>query len=390
MVRNGISAALAAVLGSALVAGAAMSQQAPVVVGGQGTQPGGVAGTIAQAAQDQLMWELTVQTGTEAAYRNYLSRNPNGLHATLSALRRLHEDLTLDELTAVVTVADNGGSSGRLRGEFGVLPPGDLRMALAALCGTDEWGTTWADVIQHRFSGDGEMRGHVVGNLLIVSLWEQLGDHVRALDWVGRLLGARGRVLPMATTPMDITAQVRGLDPRDADAITVVRGQVDVASSDGQIVSVALEPADSDPCPEAVDAIRDADWVLLGPGSWFTSVIPHLMVPAQARALSETNAHLVVVLNLEGHAGETSGYAPEDHLALLFEHAPDLRVHTVLADRASLADADPLAEAVAAAGARLVVADVAVPGEARHDPERLAAAFARIVDEESGRSGEDR
>ena len=92
----------------------------------------------------------------------------HGLHASLSALRLLHDDLTLDQVTAVVTVADNGGSSGRLRGEFGVLPPGDLRMALAALCGSDEWGRTWADVVQHRFAGDGEMRGHVIGNLLIV------------------------------------------------------------------------------------------------------------------------------------------------------------------------------------------------------------------------------
>ena len=92
----------------------------------------------------------------------------HGLHASLSALRRLVDDLTVDELTAVVTVADNGGSSGRLRGEFGVLPPGDLRMALAALCGDDEWGDTWARVLQHRFAGDGEMRDHVVGNLLIV------------------------------------------------------------------------------------------------------------------------------------------------------------------------------------------------------------------------------
>ena len=107
----------------------------------------------------------------------------------------------VDELTAIVTVADNGGSSGRLRGEFGVLPPGDLRMALAALCGDDDWGRTWSRVVQHRFAGEGEMRGHVVGNLLIVSLWELLGDHVQALDWVGRLLGASGRVLPMALTP---------------------------------------------------------------------------------------------------------------------------------------------------------------------------------------------
>jgi len=303
----------------------------------------------------------------------------HGLAATLSALRRLHDDLTLDALTAVVTVADNGGSSGRLRGEFGVLPPGDLRMALAALCGDDEWGRTWADVVQHRFAGDGEMRGHVMGNLLIVSLWELMGDHVRALDWMGRLLGAHGRVLPMATTPMDITARVRGIDA--PDGISVVRGQVEVATADGVIESVALEPQDPDACPEAVDAILDADWVVLGPGSWFTSVIPHLMVPGLRQALADTEAHLVVVLNLEAQHGETTGFGPADHLGALFEHAPDLTVHTVLADTTSAApDLDVLESFVAARGARLVLEDIAVEGEPRHDPERLAAAFATIVD----------
>lgn len=306
----------------------------------------------------------------------------HGLAATLTALRRLHDDLTIDQLTAVVTVADNGGSSGRLRGEFGVLPPGDLRMALAALCGDDEWGQTWADVVQHRFAGDGEMRGHVVGNLLIVSLWELMGDHVRGLDLVGRLLGAHGRVLPMATTPMDITARVRGLRADDQAAVDVVRGQVEVATTPGTIESVALEPHDPEACPEAVDAIRTADWVVLGPGSWFTSVIPHLMVPGLRRALTESEGRLVVVLNLEAQTGETSGYGPQDHLAALFEHAPDLPVHTVLADRACVAaEVDELEKVVTERGARLVVEDLAVSGEPRHDPDLLAAAFVRIVEE---------
>lgn len=306
----------------------------------------------------------------------------HGLAASLSALRRLHDDLTFDELTAVVTVADNGGSSGRLRGEFGVLPPGDLRMALAALCGDDEWGRTWADVVQHRFAGQGEMNGHVVGNLLIVSLWELMGDPVRALDWVGRLLGAHGRVLPMATTPMDITARVRGGDPADPSAVAVVRGQVEVATAAGQIQSVALVPEDPQACEEAVEAILAAEWVVLGPGSWFTSVIPHLMVPGLRRALADTEGRLVVVLNLEAQAGETTGFGAEDHLAALFEHAPDLTVHTVLADTASLGgERDLLEKVVADRGARLVVEDVSVPGEPRHDPDRLAAAFRRIVDE---------
>ena len=310
----------------------------------------------------------------------------HGLHASLSALRRLHDDLTLDQVTAVVTVADNGGSSGRLRGEFGVLPPGDLRMALAALCGEDEWGRTWADVVQHRFAGEGDMNGHVIGNLLIVGLWERLGDHVRALDWVGRLLGARGRVLPMALTPMDIVAQVRR-DGAERAGERSVRGQVEVATTDGEIVSVALDPADPAVCPEAVESILSADWVVLGPGSWFTSVIPHLLVPDLRGALEKTAARRLVVLNLEGQAGETHGWAPEDHLGALLHYAPGLRVDCVLADPRTVSDPDALRAAVDALGGALTMVEVAEEDgaggiAARHDHERLAAAYRAIFEEE--------
>lgn len=305
----------------------------------------------------------------------------HGLHASLSALRHLVDDLTVDELTAVVTVADNGGSSGRLRDEFGVLPPGDLRMALAALCGDSEWGDTWAKLLQHRFAGEGEMRGHVIGNLLIVGLWELLGDPVDALDWVGRLLGAKGRVLPMALTPMDITAQVRGLVADDLDALTSIRGQVEIATTDGVITTIALEPPDPTVCPQAVSAVLSADWVVLGPGSWFTSVLPHVMVPALRAALVQTRARVIVVLNLEEQVGETPGFSPEDHLAVLAAHAPDLKVHTVLADRASVAGGlGDLEHIVAAYGAELVVDDVGeADGSPRHDSLKLAAAYARIL-----------
>ena len=310
-------------------------------------------------------------TSSAAVARVVALGGGHGLHASLSALRHV-----VDHLTAVVTVADDGGSSGRLREEFGVLPPGDLRMALAALCGDDEWGQTWAEVLQHRFAGEGDMRGHVTGNLLIVSLWEQLGDHVAALDWVGRLLGAAGRVLPMSLTPLVMTAQVRGADRDRPDEITTVRGQVAVATSDGTIQSVALEPADPAPCLEALAAVRDADWVVLGPGSWFTSVIPHLLVPELCRALVETRARVLVVLNLAPQAGETPGFDQADHLAALLEHAPELHIDTVLADVRSVRDRATLQTAVDGIGARLVVADVAADDDSpRHDPVKLAAAF---------------
>jgi uncharacterized cofD-like protein len=301
----------------------------------------------------------------------------HGLSASLSALRRV-----VDDLTAVVTVADNGGSSGRLRREFGVLPPGDLRQALAALCGDDDWGRTWASVLQHRFASRGEMDNHAVGNLLIVTLWELLGDHVGGLDWVGRLLGAQGRVLPMAVTPLDITAAVRGADAARPDAVTTVCGQVEVASTSGQVTAVHLEPRDPPACPEALAAVQAADWVLLGPGSWFTSVIPHLLVPELRRSLVETAARRAVVLNLAPQAGETDGFSPERHLEVLAAHAPELRLDVVLADRAAVPDEARLARAADGLGARLVVADLAVgDGTPRHDPGKLAIAYAGFLGE---------
>ena len=249
----------------------------------------------------------------------------HGLAASLSALRLLETDLT-----GVVTVADNGGSSGRLRDELGVLPPGDLRMALAALCADDEWGRQWAAILQHRFDGNGPLHDHAVGNLLIAAIWEILGDHVDGLDLVGQLLGARGRVLPMAAVPLDIEADVH---LRSApERLTLVRGQVQVASVDGQVVSVRLDPTDPPACPEAVQAVNDADWVVIGPGSWFTSVMPTLLVPGLRDALVGTSARRILVLNLQEQEGETEGLSPTDHLEVLSAHAPDLGIDVVVAD----------------------------------------------------------
>ena len=305
----------------------------------------------------------------------------HGLAASLSALRRV-----TDELIAIVTVADDGGSSGRLRRDFGVLPPGDLRMALAALCGDDEWGTTWSKVVQHRFGGsaDGagsELAGHAVGNLLIVALWDLLGDTVAGLDWVGRLLGVGGRVLPMAAVPLDIVAEVVGADPARPDEVSTVRGQAECATTPGQVRSITLLPPDPPAVPEAVRAVLDADWVVFGPGSWFTSVLPHLLVPELASALHVTTARRLLVLNLAPQPGETEGFSPHKHLEVLASHAPALTVDVVLADTraartGNLAD---LEKAAALLGARLVMADVAAAdGTPKHDPRLLAGMYAQI------------
>jgi uncharacterized cofD-like protein len=303
----------------------------------------------------------------------------HGLYASLSALRRVTRDLT-----AIVTVADDGGSSGRLRREYGVLPPGDLRMALAALCGDDSWGTTWSKVVQHRFAGPGELGGHAVGNLLIVALWELLGDTVTGLDWVARLLGAHGRVLPMAAVPLELEAQVEGVDPEFPLQISLIRGQVACATTTGRVRSMSLVPADPPACAEAVQAVAEADWVVLGPGSWFTSVLPHLLVPELATALVTTPARRLVTLNLAPQPGETEGFSPRAHLEVLAGHAPDLAIDVVLADQAAVRDtAGELDDAAKLLGARLVLADLALAGRLdRHDPLLLAGALARIFEGE--------
>lgn len=298
----------------------------------------------------------------------------HGLAVSLSALKHI-----TPRLTAVVTVADNGGSSGRLRGELGVLPPGDLRMALTALCGDDEWGRTWSEVLQHRFASEGGLHGHAVGNLLIVALWELLGEHVDGLDLVGRLLGAQGRVLPMSAVPLDIEADVCRYDAPD-DTVQI-RGQVEIASfADGDVLGVRLDPADPPACPEAVRAIDDADWIVIGPGSWFTSVMPHLLVPELRDSLHNTRARRILVLNLGEQMGETDGFSPPDHLRVLAQHAPKLHIDYVLADSSNCDEEGHLLAAAAELGAQLVAADLAsAPGAATHDPLLLATAFRQIV-----------
>ena len=299
----------------------------------------------------------------------------HGLAASLRALR-----LLTDQITAVVTVADDGGSSGRLRAEFGVLPPGDMRMALAALCDDTEWGHQWRDVLQHRFPGEGQLGGHAVGNLLIVSLWDLLGDTVGGLDLVGRLLNARGRVLPMASVPLNIEASVLGVDPDQPFEISTVAGQAQVATTRGRVLSVGLNPQDPPACDEAVAAIQAADWVVLGPGSWFTSVIPHLLVPGIHDALNSTPAKRVLTLNLVMHTVETAGFSAKNHLEVLASHAPELRLDVVLADPEVVRDEVLLRRVAGDMGAELVVASVGDRGRAgQHDSLRLAAAYRDII-----------
>jgi len=294
----------------------------------------------------------------------------HGLYATLSAARRL-----TPHVTAVVTVADDGGSSGRLRSELDVVPPGDLRMALAALASDSGYGRLWATILQHRFGGSGALAGHPIGNLLLAGLNEVLTDPVAALDELGRILGVKGRVLPMCPIALQIEADVAGLesDPRMS---RVIRGQVAIATTPGKVRRVRLLPGDPPATRQAVDAIMDTDLVVLGPGSWFTSVIPHLLVPGLAAALQATSARRALVLNLAAEPGETAGFSAERHLHVLSQHAPGFRVDEIVvdADRVpSDRERQQLIRTASALSAEVRFADVARPGTSLHDPAKLAA-----------------
>ena len=298
----------------------------------------------------------------------------HGLSASLSALR-----LLTSELTAIVTVADDGGSSGRLREEYGVLPPGDLRMALSALCDDTDWGRTWRDVMQHRFKTpngrQGSLDHHAMGNLLIVTLWELLGDAVAGLKWAGALLGARGQVLPMSTQPLNIEGDVRVPLPGGGYEFQVVKGQAKCAVA-GSLENVRLLPEDARACIEALTAIELADWIILGPGSWYTSVLPHLLLPEMRQALCDTPAKRCLTMNLAMDTKETSGMSAADHLDALRHYAPEFSVDVVLADPSSISDLEEFERAAGMIGAEVVLGKVGASSRRPvHDPLRLASAY---------------
>jgi uncharacterized cofD-like protein len=292
-----------------------------------------------------------------------------GLSSSLSALRRLPVDCA-----AVVSVADDGASSGKLRAELGILPPGDFRKALVALASRDEAGEQVAALFEHRFAAGATLAGHAVGNLILAGLFDSLGDPLAALARATTMVGARGVVLPMAGQPLRLVGLVGG---------ALVRGQAALVETPGRIDELYLEPAGAVACPEAVEAVRAADAVVLGPGSWFTSVLPHLLLPELAKAVAESR--VVLVLNLASGPGETAGMTSADHVAALTRLAPEVRPSVVLADPSVLggpAGHEELRREAESRGGRLVVAPVARPdGGSRHDAPLLAAALRTVLAE---------
>jgi len=295
----------------------------------------------------------------------------HGLAATLAAMRTL-----TNQVTAVVTVADNGGSSGRLRAEFNSLPPGDLRTALAALCADDEWGKSWAQIMQYRFTSQGEMDNHAVGNLLLTALWDRDGDPVKGLDRVGQLLKVVGRVLPMALEPLDIEGSFE-----NKDGVKLIRGQVQVAAAVGKVKELRLIPETPKATPEALSAIAVADWITIGPGSWLSSVMPHFLLKEQATQIKTSKAKKVMIFNLpDKHiSDEFSGFSLEAHLQLVLDHTPDLQIDVALIDK-SLANTEPrFDDLVVKCGGKVLAFDLADNKETfHHDRDKLISAFAHI------------
>ncbi len=277
----------------------------------------------------------------------------HGLAATLRAAR-----LYADEIAAVVTVADDGGSSGRLSRDLCIPPPGDIRNCLVALSPDDEL----ARLYQHRFSS-GALTGHTVGNLLIAALAELTGDFARAVGDAGLLLKAVGKVYPATTDLVTLRARVAG---------GVVRGQVAVAQTKHPIEAVYLEPSEPRAHAPAVDAILAADQVVLGPGSLFTSLIATLLVPGIGAAVRDTTAHRIFVCNPRMQKGETEGLDCVGHIQALLDQAGPC-LDAVVVQRPELASDGVVVDrdALRRFGLAVTEADVATDA-GHHVPERLA------------------
>ena len=227
-----------------------------------------------------------------------------GGHGQASALEAIQT--YAGSISALVSVADDGGSSGRLT-ELGIPPPGDIRRCLLALTPDP---SLWSELFAHRF-GSGDVSDHSLGNLILAALTDLFGDFTSAVDTARRMLGALGEVIPVADQPVKLSAVIEG---------RAVSGQAAITATEGHISELTIDPADTMATRRALTAVAGADQIVIGPGSLYTSVISALMVQMLAPAVMDTNAQRVFVLNLVTQEGETLGMSGVEHLAALAEH----------------------------------------------------------------------
>lgn len=301
----------------------------------------------------------------------------HGLPIALRSVKRY-----ADQMVAVATVADDGGSSGRLRDELGVLPPGDSRNCLVAMAD----GDLMSRLFQYRFPGADGIGGHAIGNLLIAALTDLTGDFGAALDHAAKILQAKGRVIPPTKEKIDICAH---LEPEGT-----VCGQCNVANRLRPLNKIWLEPSHPVANEEAVEAIRDADQIVIGPGSLFTSIIPNLLIPGIRDAVAAAKGQRVFICNTVIQPGETDGFTVADHISAFNRYAGERLIDMVVINRSTFSaeSLDDLAERRSypiifdpeeadAVGIEYLIADVAnFNNPARHDVEKLGTVLAALAD----------
>ena len=307
-----------------------------------------------------------------------------GLSTLLAGLKSFvgpqAEEPRIESLSAIVTVSDDGGSSGRLREELQMLPPGDIRNCMIAL---SEDSTLLSHLFRYRFRGSGNLGGHSFGNLFLAALTDVTGDFVEAVRLSSKLLASKGQIFPATVSDVRLVAELE--DGRE------VRGETQISAARSKIQRLRLVPEKCLPLPEALTAIAAADVVTIGPGSLYTSIIPNLLVSSVAKAIGESNATKVFVANLMTQPGETDGYGFRDHLATVRNYAPQIHFdYAIVNDRdisseqARVYAADGAVPVrleraedgeVCDAGIEVICADLLDEGEmVRHSSERLARA----------------
>ncbi len=306
----------------------------------------------------------------------------NGLSTLLSGLKRFvgessTEPVWIEDLAAIVAVTDDGGSSGRLRDELGMLPPGDIRNCMVAL---SEDSKLLSRLFKHRFSGEGELSGHSFGNLFLAALSEVTGDFAEAVKLSSEILASKGHIYPATVSDVRLAARLTNGQ--------TVRGETKISLLGNAIERLYLEPSDCSPLPEALDAIATADVITVGPGSLYTSLIPPVLVGGVAEAIARSQAVKVFVCNLMTQPGETDGLSARRHIEIFRKYAPEVEFDHVIVNNHPISAeqrekyADEGAEQIGVHGsvsptsidnAEIIYGNLLAEGpKVRHDPEKLA------------------
>ncbi|SEA42159.1 conserved hypothetical protein, cofD-related [Thalassobacillus cyri] len=236
----------------------------------------------------------------------------------MPVLLRGLKDLPID-LSAIVTVADDGGSSGRLRNEMSIPAPGDIRNVIAALSDAEPM---LLELFQHRFENGNGLSGHSMGNLLLAALTSMKGDFFTGIKEISRVLNVKGKIYPIANQNMYLHAEME-----DGN---LVSGESNIPKHPGRIKRVFLEPDPVKPLPEAVEEIKSADLIVIAPGSLYTSTLPNIIIPEISKALRETSGKVTYVCNVMTQHGETDGYSAGDHVKAILEHVGQGCVHSII------------------------------------------------------------